>query len=191
MSVDLLTEVVLGEHIHGEVVLQNVDVAVALDGAHQCAFHLGTREVLMVEDTVLGVTALTVERVATLGGLVETSTPADEVLDTLGSSLHNLPHGSLIALAGATHKGVLDVFLEGVGWVGNTANTTLGVVGVTLVHFAFRYNSNVSLFGCFEGKTQARNSAADNQKIGSFLHFVSLNLLTRHKSTKEIANFSP
>jgi hypothetical protein len=171
VAIDLATEVVLGEDIYGKVVLQYVDIAVALYGTNQRALHLGTREVLVVEYAVFGVSALAVERVASLGGFVEACAPLDEVFDALGCAAYHLPYGLLVATPCATDECVVDVLLEGVGRVGNTADATLCVVGVALVHFAFGNDCYSAALGRFEGKTEACNATANNQKICSFFHF--------------------
>ena len=78
-------------------------------------FDLGAREILVVEDTVLGVAALAVEFKPPVGGLVETRAPGDEVADQFGCAAHDQLHGFAVALPGAADQRVVDVLLERVG----------------------------------------------------------------------------
>ena len=105
---------VLGDDLHGEVVLHDVDVGIVLHGLHQSALNLGTRVVGMVEDAELGVSALTVQVEGAVVFLVEVHAPLHELLYLLGCHAHHLLHGLAVGDVVAGDDGVGDMLVEGV-----------------------------------------------------------------------------
>lgn len=74
--------------------------------------------------------------------------------------------GCGVAFAGTADQGVVNMFFERVGRIGHRTDASLGIVGVALVHFPFRYQCNVAVFCGFEGETQSGGAGSDDQKIG-------------------------
>ena len=166
MAGDELAQMVLRQQVDGEVVLQYGDVGVAAHLLDEGALDFGTREVLVVEDAVLGVSALAVEFKAAVGGLVEARAPGDEVGDELGGAANDQLDRFPVAFAGAADERVLDVLLEGVGSVGHRADTALCVVGVAFVHFALGHEGDVPVGGGLQREAETCRAGTDNQKVG-------------------------
>jgi hypothetical protein len=167
-----LAQVVLGQQIDGEVVLQNGDILMLANSLNEGTLDLGTRQVLMVKDAVLGVTTLTVQIKATILSLVETHTPTYKFCCRLGSLTHNDLHSLAIAATGAANKRIFDMLLEGIGLVGNRADSSLCIVSITLDKFTLCNYGNVSVLCGLQSKAQTGRAGADNQKIG--LHNISI-----------------
>ena len=65
----------LRDNLHGEMMLQNLDVGVVAHCFHQATLNFGTRVVGMVQDAELRVTALAMQVKRTVLLLVEIDTP--------------------------------------------------------------------------------------------------------------------
>ena len=183
---DELAQMVLRQQVDGEAALQHGDVGVRADRGDQRPFDLGAREVLVVEDAVFGVASFAVQLEASVGRLVETRAPGDQVADQLRCAPHDQLHGLLVAFAGAAYQRVADVFLESVGFVGHRADTALCVVGVACVHFAFRHDGDVAVCGGFQREGESCGAGADNQKVG----FHSINRHYAMQSYKLLPDYS-
>lgn len=66
-----------------KMVFENRDVGVLAYRGYQGPFDLSAREVLVVEDTMFGMSAFAVEFEASVGCLVEFRAPGDQVADQL------------------------------------------------------------------------------------------------------------
>ncbi len=163
---DELAQMVLRQQVDGEMVLQHGDVRMVSDRLDQCPFDFGPRQILMVEDAVLRVAAFAVELVASVGSLVESGSPFDQVGDQLRSPSHDQLDGLFAALSGAADHRVANVFLECIGGIGDRADTALGVVGVRFLHFALRHDGDVTVGGGLQGEAESGRARADNQKVG-------------------------
>ena len=125
---------VLGDDLHGEVVLLDVDIGIVSNGFHQAALDLCTRVVGMVEDTELGMTALTVEVEGTVVLLIEIHTPFYQFLDLLRGVAYHLFHRLTVGDVVACDNGIGDMFVEGIHFhVGDRGDTTLCKRGICLV----------------------------------------------------------
>ena len=136
---------VLRQQVDGEVAFENRDVRMLPHRLHERPFDLGSREVLVVEDAVLRVSAFAVELETPVGGLVETRAPGYEVGDQFRGPPHDQFHGLLVAFACAADQRVADVFLECVGSVRYRADAALCIIGVALFDLAFGDDRNVSV----------------------------------------------
>ena len=186
---DEFAQVVLRQQVDGEVVLEHRDVRVFADRLDQSPFDLGTRQVLVVEDAVLRVAALAVELEPPVGGLVETRPPGDQVADQLRGPPHDEFDRFGVALAGPADERVVDVFLEGVGGVGNRTDAALGVVGIAFVHLAFGHDCHVTVGRGLQRERESRRAGSDDQKVGFHGGFPFSIALTRRKVTKN-SNFA-
>ena len=167
MTGDELAQMVLGEQVDGKVVLENRDVRVFPYRGDERPFDLGSGEILVVEDSVLGVSSFAVQFEAAVRGLVEAGPPGDQIPDHLRGAAYDQFNRGRIAFAGSADQGVVDVFFECVGSVRNRTDAALGVVRIALLYFAFRYDCNMSVLGRFQRETQTGSTGSDDQKIGS------------------------
>ena len=163
---DEFAQMVLRQQVDGEVAFENRDVGVLAYRGYQGPFDLSAREVLVVEDTMFGMSAFAVEFEASVGCLVEFRAPGDQVADQLRGPANYQFDGCGVAFAGTADQGVVNMFFERVGRIGHRTDASLGIVGVALVHFPFRYQCNVAVFCGFEGETQSGGAGSDDQKIG-------------------------
>ena len=170
---DELAQMVLRQQVDGEAVFEYGDAGMPADRLDERPFDLGARQVLVVEDAVLGVAAFAVQLETPVGSLVEARTPFDQVPNQLRRPAHDQSDGLFVAFARAADQRVADVFLESVGGVGYRADAALRIVGVALVHFALRHDGDVSVGGGFERERKARRAGTDNQKVG-FHSFASV-----------------
>ena len=166
MAGDEFAQVVLCQQVDGEMVFENRDVGVLAYRGYQGPFDLSAREVLVVEDTMFGMSAFAVEFEASVGCLVEFRAPGDQVADQLRGPANYQFDGCGVAFAGTADQGVVNMFFESVGCIGHRTDASLGIVGVALVHFPFSYQGNVAVFCGFEGETQSGGAGSDDQKIG-------------------------
>ena len=143
----------------------------AADRLDECAFDFGTRQILVMEDAVLGVSSFAVEFETSVGRFIETRAPCDEVPNKLGRPSYDQLDRLRVAFARSADERVADVLFEGVGSVGDRADAALGIVGVALLHFALRDDRHAAFFGGLEREGQARRAGADHQKIGFHLGF--------------------
>ena len=60
----------------------------------------------------------------------------------------------------------MDVFLEGVGFVGYRADAALRIVCVALPDLAFRYHGNMPAGRGLEREREPRRPGPDDQKVG-------------------------
>ena len=163
---DEFAQVVLCQQVDGEMVFENRDVGVLAYRGYQGPFDLSAREVLVVEDTMFGMSAFAVEFEASVGCLVEFRAPGDQVADQFRGPANYQFDGCGVAFAGTADQGVVNMFFESVGCIGHRTDASLGIVGVALVHFPFSYQGNVAVFCGFEGETQSGGAGSDDQKIG-------------------------
>ena len=170
---DELAQMVLRQQVDGEAVFEYGDAGMPADRLDERPFDLGARQVLVVEDAVLGVAAFAVQLETPVGSLVEARTPFDQVPNQLRRPAHDQSDGLFVAFARAADQRVADVFLESVGGVGYRTDAALRIVGVALVHFALRHDGDVSVGGGFERERKARRAGTDNQKVG-FHSFASV-----------------
>ena len=142
-----LAQMVLRQQIDGIVVLQHRDIGMPAYGFGQGPFDLGPRQIFVMEDTVFGV-------------------PRDQIADQFRRTAHDQFNGRRIAFSGTADQRVVDMFLERVGSIGYRADTALGIIGIALVHFAFRDDRHMAVTGGFECEAQACSTGAYHQKIG-------------------------
>ena len=180
---DEFAQMVLREQVDGEVVFQDRDVRVLADRLDERAFDFGAREVLVVEDPVLGVAAFAVELETAVGRLVEARTPGDQIGDQFGSAAHDQFHGLFVALARPADQRVADVFLEGVGGIRYRADAALCVVGVALDHLALGHDRDMSVGGGFQREGEPCGAGTDNQEVG--LHRFLFCIMRRKVTTKK------
>ena len=105
-------QMVLGDNLYSEVVLFDVDIGIVAYRLHQTALDLCTGIVLVVQNTELGVTALTVQVELPLLGLVEVHTPVNQLFNLGRGHPDHLFYSFGVADIVARNHGVFYVFLE-------------------------------------------------------------------------------
>ena len=86
-------EVVLCEQVDGEVMFEYCDVGVCSCTLDKSTLYLGTCEVFVVENTMLGVSALTMQLILAIGRFVEVCAPLYKVGYQLRSATHYQLYG--------------------------------------------------------------------------------------------------
>ena len=118
---------VLGEDLHSEVVLIDIDIGMVLNRLDERHLDLVARVVGMVQDAELAVAALAVQVKLALLVPVKVHTPAQEFLDLAGSLGNDLFHGLGVTEPVAGYHGVVDVLVKVVHIeVGHGGDTALG-----------------------------------------------------------------
>ena len=171
---------VLGDDLHGEVVLLDLDVRITAHGLHQSTLDFGTRVVGMMEDAELGMSALAVQVEGAIFLLVEVHTPADEFLDLLRSLAHHLFDGGTVGDVVAGYHRVLDMLIEVVEFeVRHGGHATLGERGVRLVERGLTDHTDTALVGTghFQGVAHACHACTDHEKVVLVNHNPDLFLL--------------
>ena len=103
---------VLGDDLHSEVVLLNLNIGVGSYGSHQRTLYLRAGVIGMVEDTELRVAALTVEVIVAIALLVEVGSPLHQSLDLLGCLGNHLLDCLHIIDVVAGDDSVVDMLVE-------------------------------------------------------------------------------
>ena len=161
-------EMVLGDDLYGEMIFEDINIGVVAYRSHESTLDLCACVVGVVEDTELGVSALTVEVKGAVGLLVEVYAPVDEFFDLLWRLANHLLYRSRIAEPIACDHGVVDVLFEVIDErVGHTGDTTLCTAGVGFVEGRLAAECNAILLCAshFERKAHARYTATDDKKI--------------------------
>ena len=125
---------VLRDDLNGKVVFLDINVGVVANGLHESALNLCPGIVGMVQDTELGMTALTVQVKLSVLFPVEVHTPVHEFLYLLRSVAYHLLHGLAVVDIVAGDDRVGNMLVEGVRLhIRHTGNAALGKRGVGLV----------------------------------------------------------
>ena len=106
------SQVVLGDNLHGEMVLLDGDVGTVAHCLHQSALYLGSCIILVMQDTKLRVTAFAMEVELTVLLPVEVHTPLHQFTYLPWRILHHQLHCFGVADIVAGYHRVLDVLVE-------------------------------------------------------------------------------
>jgi len=107
-----LAQVVLGDDLHGEVVVEYRDVGGVAYAAHQSLLDGGSGVVCMVQDAELGVASFAVQIEGAVFLAVEVHAPAQELLDLRRCVADHLLHGRRIGDPVAGHHRVVYMFVK-------------------------------------------------------------------------------
>jgi len=121
-----------------------------------------------------GMAAFTAEVIATTTTVLtagEPHPPLDQLLDACRTLLDDKTDHVFPAEIGAAGEGVLDVGGEAVRFVLNGGNASLGVIGAGFEFFLLGDDGHRAEIRRFDRKTQAGDPAAQDEKIGLYLHF--------------------
>ena len=129
----------------------------------QSPFYLGTGIVLVVQDAEFGVSAfpVEVETVATTA-FVEVNSVLHQLADAVGCLADGHLNHLAVAYPVASHKGVVDVFVETVAVVHDSGYASLGIACGALGGLAFAQDTYFPVRGHLQGKTQTGNTGPDN-----------------------------
>ena len=129
-----------------------------------------------VDDAVVGVPAFPsqIEGGAVLGIRcfvgVEADADAHQFPDALRAADDHLAHHLFVAQSVSGFQGVLDMQVEGVLPAEDRGDASLGQVGVAVHGLFFGDDSHGPAVGHFEGVHQPGDAAADDKKIGLYIH---------------------
>ena len=116
----------LREDLDGEMILENGDVRMILDGLNQTILNLGAGVVLMMKDAEFGVSAFTMQIVIAVGIFIEMDAPADQFLDLRRRIANHLFNSGAVTQVVARNHGVLNVFVKVIHLeIGHRSNATL------------------------------------------------------------------
>ena len=167
------TEMMLRDDFHGKVILLDFNVGIGPDGGHERALYLGAGVVGMMEDAELGVAALTMEVVLSVGLLIEVRPPLHKLFNLTGRFRHHLSHGIRVVDVVTGNNGVVDVLLEVVFHeVGDRRYAALGKLGIGLVERSLADDTYLSfLRPCnLQGVAHSGNTCADDEEIVFVYH---------------------
>ena len=103
---------VLGDDFNREVVFEDVDVGVLLQGLDEALLDFRSRVVSVVKDSEFRVAALAVEVELTVRVLVDINALVNSFLNLRRCILHDFLHGRTVAEPVAGNHRVLDVLVE-------------------------------------------------------------------------------
>ena len=170
---DTLTEVVLRDNVDGKLAFTYLDIGVAAGRLEQATLYLLARIVLVVKDSELGVSTLTME-VKAVALAVEVK--IDTVLHQLTDAVRRLTDGHFHHLAVADaitgNKGVVYVLVERVAVVHHSGDTPLGIARATLGSIALGEHYHLAIRGHFQGKGETGNAGSYHEKINFVAHFL-------------------
>ena len=164
---------VLRDNFHGKMVFKNGNLLIGADSSHQAPLNFKARIVGMVQDTELGMSALAMEVEGAIFLFIEIDAPLDQFGNLRGSIAHHQINGINIGNIVARDDGILNVFIEIVhSQIGNRGDAPLSFSGIGLVKRRLTDKGNRTLMGTshFKGKTHARNTRTDNEKIELLNH---------------------
>ena len=159
---------VLGDDLHSEMIFFHLDVWTVAHCLHQPALDLCTRVISMMQNTELGMSALTMQVEGAIVLLVEVHTPLHQFLDLCGCLTHHLLHGLAVRDIVACDDGIGDMFVEGIHLhVRHTGHTALGKACIRLVERSFADHTHLTLLGTrhFQGIAHTGHTSSDNQKV--------------------------
>ena len=136
-------------------------------------FDLGARQVLVVEDAVLGWPPSRFSSKRPSGVLSKRVPHSIRSRISSGARRTTSPTASSSHLPAPQTSVSRMCFSKVSGGVGYRADAALRIVGVALVHFALRHDGDVSVGSGFERERKARRAGTDNQKVG-FHSFASV-----------------
>ena len=154
-----------------------------MNGFKQSAFYFGTRVVLVVQNTELGMASFTVKvKTVTCNAFVEIDSVLYQLLDTSRSLTDSHFDHFTVADAVTCNQSVLYMFIEAVTVVHDSGNATLGIACRAFGCFAFTQHAYFSVGSNLESKTQSGNARPYNQKINFVSHFNSAKGIERPTS---------
>ena len=176
-----LAQMVLGDYVDSKLILFQFDVGVVVDGLQQSALDLGTRIVLVVQDSELGMATFAVQIELAALRLVEFHAVMHQLFDALGRLADGHFNHIAVADAVAGNEGVGNVLVETVGVVHHGGNTALGILGRAFGGVAFGEDAHLAV-GChFECKAQPGNTGANHKKINLMTHICVVCRLLMYK----------
>ena len=114
-----------------------------------------------------------VEAVAAFAGKLESAfflfkrdAESEQTVDGLRGMRDHEAHGAAVVVVGAGGKSVLDVFFDVVGLAEDCGDAALRVVGIGVEEVFFCDQQDLAFLGCVQGKVEAGDAGADDEKIG-------------------------
>ena len=158
----------LGDNLHGKVVLLDVNVGAGTHSRHQSTLYLGTGVVGMVQDAELRVASLAVQVEVAVLLTVEVDAPLYEFLDLFRCIAHHLFHGGTVGDVVTGNYRVFYVLVKVVKLqVCHAGHATLCERCVSLVEACFTDEAYLAFLGTchFQCIAHTGHSGTDNQEI--------------------------
>ena len=176
-----VAELLAGDQVNREVVLEDRDVRLVGHRRQQGALDFAAGDVLGVEDAALGMAALPAEvelaRAVRTGYLAlgEMHAQLDQLRNARRAILDDRAHGRFLAQAGARFERVAHVQFEGVLLARDGGDAALGVVGIRLGAVLLGDDRHAPVRRDFQRKRQPGNAAAQDKEI-ELLHRRALSI---------------
>ena len=169
-----VAELLAGDEVDGQVVLEDRDVRLLGDRRQQGPLDLAAGDVLGVENAALGMAALLAEvqfaRAVGAGNLAlgKLHAQLDQLRNPRRAFLDDRADGGFLAQAGAGLERVAHVQLEGVLLAGDGGDAALGVVGVGLGAVLLGDDRHAPMRRDLQGEGKPGDAAAEDEKIKLF-----------------------
>src|SRR6266404_503522 len=146
----------------------------ALEFCEKRALNFPAGYILHVQHSALGVSAFSSKIRLTMAGnlpLVEAHPDFLQLADRFRSFGHDCAHDLLVTKSRARLECIANVQFEGIFTARHASNAALRPCRIRVAPLSFCDDSDRTVLGSFECKTQAGDSAADHDKI-EFLHAI-------------------
>ena len=105
-------QMVLGDYLDGEMILENVDVGIGAHGLDEALLDFESGVVGVMEYAEFGMSTFAVQVESSVGAFVEVDTPFHKLAYLCGGFRHHLAHGFRVAEIVAGHHCVVDMFFK-------------------------------------------------------------------------------
>lgn len=159
-------EMVLGDDLYGEVVLEHIDVRILPHFTDKALLNLKACVIGMMQYPEFGVSPLAVQVKIALLISVEIHSPFKQLPYLGGSLCHHLIDSGAVAEPVAGNHGVVYMLVKIIdSEVCHRGYSPLGQGGVGLLESGFADECNFAGAGHFEGEAHAGDAGADNQIV--------------------------
>ena len=165
----------MGDQIDGDMVLVNGDIFMGFGQTDQGLFDFPARQILGVNDAVVGMPAFPAEIKAVVNGrrrAGEFYAQGSQFPDRFRPFSDDRLHDRLVTKAVARRQGILNMRLKGVDFADDRRDTALGAVGAAVIHRFFGDNDHLAGFSRLKREFQPRDTASDDQKIRLDFHII-------------------
>ena len=165
----------LRDNLHGEMMLENVDIGICLHFLHERELDLRAGVVGMVENPEFGVSAFAVKIERAVFFPVEIHAPAEELIDLRGRVPDHFLHSPAVGEPVAGHHGVVDMFVEIIYLeIGDTRHAPLGEISVGFIKGSLAYHSHpVCGRRHFQGEAHSGDARTYHQIVVFEHHFLT------------------
>ena len=150
------TQMVLRQDFDGEVVLEDFNIGVCLNGTDKAVLYFCARIIFMVQDAEFRMSAFAMEVEISIRILVEIHTPTDQFLNLLRRVPNDLLHGGAVAQPISGNHRVFDMLVEVIyNQVRDRSDAALCEIGVRLFQSGLAHEGDASFVRHLQGKTHS------------------------------------